>query len=149
MAEFELRSPAFESGEPIPSAHSCEGEDLSVPLRWSGLPEGTSSLALIVEDPDAPSGTFVHWLGWGIDTAADGLEEGEAAPLEGENGFGRRGYAGPCPPPGDGAHRYFHRLYALDTEVGLEAGVDRKQLDQALEGHVLAVAELVGTYNRT
>lgn len=148
MAEFELSSPAFQPGEPIPGTHSCEGEDRSIPLRWSDVPEGTRSLALIVDDPDAPSGTFVHWLAWGIDPASGGLGEAEAAPLEGENDFGRRGFGGPCPPPGHGAHRYFHRLYALDTEIELEDGAERGQLEQALEGHILAVAELVGTYER-
>jgi Raf kinase inhibitor-like YbhB/YbcL family protein len=101
-----------------------------------------------VDDPDAPVGTFTHWLAWGIDPEARALAEGEAAPVEGRNGFGVIGYAGPCPPPGHGRHRYIFRLYALDLKVGLPAGASREKLEQALKGHVLAVAELVGSYER-
>jgi Raf kinase inhibitor-like YbhB/YbcL family protein len=92
------------------ATHTCEGEDVSPPLAWSGVPEGTASLALVVDDPDAPSGTFTHWLAWGIDPAASVLGEGEAAPVEGQNDFGSVGWRGPCPPPGHGPHRYFFRL---------------------------------------
>jgi Raf kinase inhibitor-like YbhB/YbcL family protein len=148
MGEFILTSSAFSHGEPIPARYSCEGENLSPPLSWSGWPEGTRSLALIVDDPDAPVGTFTHWLAWGIDPEAGGLEEGEAPPVEGRNDFGVTGYGGPCPPPGHGPHRYLFRLYALDSEVGLRAGASRQELERALEGHVLAVAELVGIYER-
>ncbi len=148
MTELSLRSAAFADGEPIPRRHTCEGEDLSPPLSWSGVPEGTRSLALIVDDPDAPAGTFVHWLAWGLDPARGGLGEGEAAPVEGRNGFGASGYRGPCPPPGHGPHRYFFRLFALDSELGLAAGASRAELERALEGHVLARAELAGTYER-
>jgi hypothetical protein len=112
------------------------------------VPEGARSLALTVDDPDAPVGTFVHWLAWSIDPAAGGLGEGQAAPHEGRNGFGTGGYAGPCPPPGHGRHRYFFRLHALDAELDLEPGADRERLDRALDGHVLETAELVGGYQR-
>jgi Raf kinase inhibitor-like YbhB/YbcL family protein len=144
-----LSSDAFHPGEAIPERHSCEGDDLSPPLSWSDLPDGTRSLALICDDPDAPiAGAFVHWLAWGIDPAATGLAEGEAAPVEGENGFATSGYRGPCPPPGHGPHRYFFRLHALDAEPGVAPGASREELEAALEGHVLDTGELMGTYER-
>jgi Raf kinase inhibitor-like YbhB/YbcL family protein len=148
VEEFALKSTAFEHGEQIPRRNSCEGEDLSPPLSWSGAPEGTRSLALIVEDHDAPVGTFTHWLGWGLDPGAQGLGEGESAPIEGRNDFGTSGYRGPCPPPGHGQHRYFFRLYALDSELDLRPGADKPELERALAGHTLAIAELVGSYER-
>jgi Raf kinase inhibitor-like YbhB/YbcL family protein len=145
---MELSSSAFAGGQPIPQRHSCEGEDLSPPLSWTDVPEGTSALALMVDDPDAPSGTFTHWLAWGLDPAAGGLAEGQAAPLEGRNDFGQTGYRGPCPPPGHGPHRYFFRLHALDEELELEAGAARGDFEQALSARSTAVAELMGTYER-
>jgi Raf kinase inhibitor-like YbhB/YbcL family protein len=148
MAEFALESGAFENAQAIASRHSCDGEDVSPPLRWSNVPQGTRSLALIVDDPDAPGGVFTHWLAWGLDPAAEGLAEGESAPREGENDFGTAGYRGPCPPPGHGQHRYVFRLYALDAEPELAAGAAKAELERAIEGHVLTTAELVGTYER-
>jgi Raf kinase inhibitor-like YbhB/YbcL family protein len=148
MPDLELASTAFEEGQSIPQGNSCDGDDLSPPLAWSSVPEGTKSLALIVHDPDAPSGDFVHWVAWGIDPGAGGLEEGAPARGEGTNGFGRPGYSGPCPPPGHGPHRYLHELYALDTELGLEPGASRDDLEAAMEGHILAQAKLTGTYER-
>jgi Raf kinase inhibitor-like YbhB/YbcL family protein len=148
VAEFSLESTGFAHGEEIPRRYGCEGEDLSPPLSWSDPPEGTRSLALVVDDPDAPVGTFTHWLGWGIDPGAQGLGEGEAAPVEGRNDFGTSGYRGPCPPPGHGRHRYSFRLYALDSDPDLSPDADKGELERALEGHTLAVAELVGTYER-
>jgi Raf kinase inhibitor-like YbhB/YbcL family protein len=148
MAEFALESSAFQNAQPIPSRHSCEGEDVSPSLRWSNVPEGTRSLALIVDDPDAPGGVFTHWLAWGLDPAAAGLGEGESAPREGQNDFGTSGYRGPCPPPGHGRHRYIFRLYALDAEPELAAGAAKAELEQAIEGHVLTMAEFVGSYER-
>jgi Raf kinase inhibitor-like YbhB/YbcL family protein len=148
MAEFALESSAFENAQAIPSRHSCEGEDLSPRLRWSNVPEGTRSLALVVDDPDAPGGVFTHWIAWGLDPAAEGLGEGEPAPREGQNDFGTSGYRGPCPPPGHGRHRYVFRLYALDAEPELAAGAPKVALEQAVAGHVLTMAELVGTYER-
>jgi Raf kinase inhibitor-like YbhB/YbcL family protein len=145
---MELESSAFADGQPIPRRHTCEGEDLSPPLAWTDVPEGTASLALIVDDPDAPRGTFTHWLGWGLDRTAAGLEEGEAAPAEGRNDFGETGYRGPCPPPGHGPHRYFFRLYALEQALGLSPGAGRAELDAALARSSLATAELMGTYER-
>ena len=146
MAGFEITSDAFEEGATIPRRHTCEGENRSPPLSWTGAPEGARSVALIVDDPDAPVGTFTHWLAWGIDANADGLDEGQTAPREGRNGFGTTGYAGPCPP--HGRHHYFFRLHALDTEPELQPGADRDQLDRALDGHVLETAELMGGYER-
>lgn len=148
MAEFALESGAFQNTQAIPSRHSCEGEDVSPPLRWTNVPEGTGSLALVVDDPDAPDGVFTHWIAWGLDPAADGLGEGERAPNEGRNDFGTTGYRGPCPPPGHGRHRYVFRLYALDADLELDAGAAKAELEQAIEGQVLTTAELVGTFER-
>jgi len=105
-------------------------------------------LALVVDDPDAPGGVFTHWTAWGLDPGAGGLGEGEPAPGEGQNDFGTTGYRGPCPPPGHGRHRYVFRLYALDAELDLGVGAAKDELEQAIEGHVLTTAELVGTYER-
>lgn len=148
MSEFDLTSVAFQSGGTIPARHTCEGRDLSLPLAWSAPPAGTHSLALVVDDPDAPRGTFTHWLAWGIDPSATGLAEGEAGPVEGRNDFGVVGYRGPCPPRGHGRHRYSFRLYALDAEIALRRGAGAADVEGALEGHVLAVAELIGLYER-
>jgi Raf kinase inhibitor-like YbhB/YbcL family protein len=148
MAEPRLTSAAFPHGEAIPRRHTCEGEDVSPPLAWSGIPPETRSLAIIVDDPDAPGGTFSHWLAWMIDPTAGELAEGQAAPVEGGNDFGSTGYRGPCPPPGHGPHRYFFRLFSLDSELELGAGAGKDDVERALEGHVLASAELVGTYER-
>jgi Raf kinase inhibitor-like YbhB/YbcL family protein len=148
MAEFSLESSAFVHAQPIPSRHTCDGEDLSPPLRWANVPDGTRSLALLVDDPDAPSGVFTHWVAWGLDPDAGGLGEGEAAPAEGRNDFGTGGFRGPCPPPGHGRHRYVFRLYALDRGLDLGSGSGKAELEQAIEGHVLTTAELVGTYER-
>lgn len=145
---FSLSSDAFAHGQPIPVRHTCEGDDLSPPLAWTDAPLGTRSFALIVDDPDAPGGTFTHWLAWGIDPGTRGLGEGEAAPLEGRNDFGGRGYRGPCPPPGHDPHRYSFRLAALDAELDLTAGAGTGEVERALDGHALAVAELVGTFGR-
>ena len=110
------------------------------------MPADAVSLALIVDDPDAPVGTFTHWLAWGISPQAVGLPEGARAPVEGRNDFRELGYRGPCPPRGHGVHRYFFRLYALASEPAVAPGASRKELERAIEGQVLAVAELVGTY---
>jgi Raf kinase inhibitor-like YbhB/YbcL family protein len=148
VGEFALTSEAFTHRDEIPRRHTCEGDDVSPALSWGNPPPGTRTLALIVDDPDAPIGTFTHWLGWNIDPASGGLAEGASAPAEGRNDFGAGGWSGPCPPHGHGAHRYFFRLYALDAEldVGFRAG--REELEKALEGHVLATAELMGTFER-
>jgi Raf kinase inhibitor-like YbhB/YbcL family protein len=148
MAAFTLTSSAFKNGQEIAQRHTCDGDDLPPQLNWSGPPDGTRSLALIMDDPDAPVGTFTHWLAWAIEPASGGLGEGESAPVEGRNDFGTVGYRGPCPPPGHGSHRYFFRLHSLDAEVELEAGADRTDLERSFEGHVLEVASLMGRYER-
>jgi Raf kinase inhibitor-like YbhB/YbcL family protein len=148
MPEPELTSTAFADGAAIPPKYTRDGTGVSPPLAWSFLPDGTRSLALVVHDPDAPSGDFTHWVAWNIDPAPGGLDEGAAAPVEGANGRGENGYMGPSPPPGHGVHRYFHELYALDSELDLEPGASREQLQSALNGHVIGEARLVGTYGR-
>jgi Raf kinase inhibitor-like YbhB/YbcL family protein len=148
VGEFALNSEAFTHGGEIPRRHTCDGEDVAPALSWSDPPAGTRALALIVHDPDAPVGTFTHWLAWNIDPVVAGLGEGESPPAEGRNDFGMGGWSGPCPPRGHGAHRYVFRLHALDDtlDIGLRAG--RLELERALSGHVLAAAELIGTYER-
>ena len=148
VGEFALSSEAFTHRGEIPRRHTCEGEDVSPALSWSDPPAGVRALALIVDDPDAPVGTFTHWLAWNIDPMAGGLDEGESAPAEGRNDFGIGGWSGPCPPPGRGAHRYFLRLHALDAKLDVGFRAERRELERALTGHVLGTAELMGTYER-
>ena len=148
VAEFSLTSSTVAAGGMIPPRHTCDGEDRSPPLFWSAPPTGTRSLALILDDPDAPGGRFIHWLAWGIPPDTGELAEGEAAPLEGRNDFGSVGYRGPCPPHGHGRHRYRFRLHAVAEELRVAPGAEVKELERALTGNVLAVAELVGTYRR-
>lgn len=154
---LKLISSAFSTGGNIPVEHTCEGADLSPPLSWSGIPAGTKSLALIVDDPDAPDPaaprmTWVHWLLYNLPPAAAGLPEGvapaalPAGTREGLNDWKRTGYGGPCPPIG--RHRYFHKLYALDTLLPDLERPTKKQLEKAMQGHVLAQAELIGTYQK-
>jgi Raf kinase inhibitor-like YbhB/YbcL family protein len=148
VAEFSLTSSAFVPGGSIPSRHTCDGEDHSPALSWSPPPDGTRSLALILDDPDAPGGRFIHWLAWGVTPGEAGLADGQAAPLEGRNDFGTIGYRGPCPPRGHGPHRYRFRLHAVSGDLRLAAGAGVRELEEALSGQVLAVGELVGTYGR-
>ena len=148
MAEFILSSPSFAYGAPIPRRHTCEGEDSSPELVWAGRPETAVSLAIIVDDPDAPRGTFVHWLAWGIDPAAGRLGASAAPAHEGRNDFGKRGWRGPCPPRGHGPHRYVFTLYALDAALALPDGADRATLEAAIGPHALATTRLIGTYER-
>jgi Raf kinase inhibitor-like YbhB/YbcL family protein len=148
MPDFTLSSSAFEPGAAIPRRHTCDGEDLSPALAWSGVPEGTRSLALVVDDPDAPGRTFLHWLAWGLEPEAGSLVEGEAAPVEGTNDFGSTGYRGPCPPSGHGPHRYFFRLHALGAPVDVRTGAGRDELERAIRDPQLGTAELMGTYER-
>jgi Raf kinase inhibitor-like YbhB/YbcL family protein len=149
---FKLISSAFADGAAIPRLHSCEGADLSPPLEWSGAPGGALSFALIMDDPDAPGGTWNHWLLYDIPPDWHTLPQG-FKPLKptvsGANDFGKIGYGGPCPPKGHGAHRYFFRLYALDAHtLGLSPGVKRGELDRALKGHILAEAQYTGKFER-
>jgi hypothetical protein len=147
-------SSAFQEGDRIPSKYSCEGQDVSPPLAWSEPPAATQSFALVVDDPDAPGGVFTHWLLFNI--PSDCRELAEAVPsapelpsgaLQGKNDFGRIGYGGPCPPPGR-LHRYRFTLYALDQPLDLKAGASKKQVLDAIQGHILAQGQLTGTYQR-
>ncbi|MCD6341785.1 MAG: YbhB/YbcL family Raf kinase inhibitor-like protein [Thaumarchaeota archaeon] len=147
-------STAFEDLERIPEKYTCEGLDVSPPLRWKGYPAETVSFVLIVEDPDAPGGTFTHWIVYNIPSDVNELEEGASTmgklppgALQGRNDFGKIGYGGPCPPPGK-AHRYVFKLYALDSMLDLGAGADRSDILKAIRGHVLAEASLTGLYSR-
>ena len=140
-----LRSPAFGEGQPIPAVHTCDGPGRSPPLSWSGAPAGTQSFALIMDDPDAPRGTWDHWLLWNLhgDAIADGTDGGG---VSGTNSWGHAGYGGPCPP--SGTHRYVFRLLALDTQLDLPGSTRKAALLAAMKGHVLAEARLVGRYSR-
>jgi Raf kinase inhibitor-like YbhB/YbcL family protein len=148
-----IRSSAFDDGEMIPRRHTCDGDDTSPPLSWSDVPDGTRSLALICDDPDAPMGTFVHWVLFNLPSDARKLPESlakeaslEDGSIQGKNDFGKVGYGGPCPP--GGTHRYNFKLYALDRKLDLPSGVKKSDLLDAMEGHVLGEARLVGTYRR-
>jgi Raf kinase inhibitor-like YbhB/YbcL family protein len=149
-----LTSAAFSANGEIPSLHTCEGQDVAPPLSWSGAPAGTRSFALIVDDPDAPDPaapkmTWVHWVLYDIPAEASGLPQGGRLPAgarQGLNDWKRTGYGGPCPPIG--RHRYFHKLYALDTVLPDLGSPTKAQLEQAMQGHVLERVELVGTYQK-
>jgi len=152
-----ITSPAFRDGADIPKVHTCEGRDVSPPLSWSGIPAGAKSLALVVDDPDAPDPaapktTWVHWVLYDIPATVTGLSEGaRGATLppgtrEGLNDWRRKGYGGPCPPVG--RHRYFFKLYALDTLLGDLGAPTKAILERSMEGHVLERAQLVGTYEK-
>jgi Raf kinase inhibitor-like YbhB/YbcL family protein len=151
---FALVSPQFQAGSDIPRQLTCDGEDISPVLRWDGAPAGTKSFSLVTEDPDAPMGTFIHWVIYDLPEKTSELpqnmpkqKELAGGARQGRNDFGRIGYGGPCPPRGP-AHRYYFRLYALDTKLGLAAGASRSDLDRAMKGHILAQAELMGRYKR-
>lgn len=143
---LDLTSPAFQSGEPIPARHTADGADVSPPLAWRGAPRGTRSFALVVEDPDAPAKVWLHWLAWNIPSEARGVPEavGPDAFPQGLNDFGRRGWGGPRPPRGEGAHRYVFRLCALDALLDLPRDASRESLAGRMHGHVLAEATLTG-----
>jgi Raf kinase inhibitor-like YbhB/YbcL family protein len=151
---IQISSTAFTEGNPIPVEFTCDGSDVSPELKWTGVPTGAKSLALICDDPDAPGGTFVHWVIYGIPPGENQL--GKSVPTtptlgsgakQGKNGFGTIGYRGPCPPRG-GPHRYFFRIYALDTTIDEASGVSRAQLDRAMKGHVVGEGHLMGKYQR-
>jgi hypothetical protein len=151
-----IHSPAFEPGGAIPTRYTCEGDDTSPELRFSGAPAGAKSLALVVQDPDAPDPrapkmTYVHWVLYDLPPDSSGLPEGARAPppgaREGTNDWKRTGYGGPCPPIG--RHRYYFRLFALDAALGDLGKPTRARLEQAMQGHVLETAELMGTYEKS
>jgi hypothetical protein len=151
---FALTSTAFQEGQPIPQQHTADGKNVSPPLKWLDPPARTQSLALICEDPDAPRGTWTHWVLFNLPPQSRELSEGIPAEAtlangttQGANDFGKVGYGGPSPPPGK-PHRYFFKLYALDTPLSLGPGTTRQQLLSAMRGHVLAESQLMGTYGR-
>ena len=148
---FRLFSNAFSEGGWIPELHSCEGADISPSLEWSGEPPETKSFALVVEDPDAPSGTWCHWLLYDIAPQVHNLAQAYkpgSLGVSGTNDFGKPGYGGPCPPKG-GAHRYFFKLYAVGAAtLGLSPGVKREEVEQAIKGHILAEAQYMGRFQR-
>lgn len=147
--EFKLTSPAFNHGSQIPSKYTCDGENINPHLVIHGVPERAKSLALLMEDPDAPAGLWVHWVVWDISPETKEIREHTApnGAWEGVNSGGEQGYTGPCPPPG--IHRYFFRLFALDSRLKLPEESTKEELETAMVGHILATAELMGTYART
>jgi Raf kinase inhibitor-like YbhB/YbcL family protein len=153
---FAITSTAFVDGAAIPRRHTCDGDDVSPPLAWSGAAAGTAAFALIVDDPDAPAGTWVHWVLYNLPATVARLPEGVAktdtvpdmgGALQGRNDFRRVGYGGPCPPPGP-PHHYFFKLYALDSPLKLKSGAQKRDLESAMRGHTLGMVQLIGTYAR-
>ncbi len=151
-ASLQLKSDAFKSGDAIPRRYTCEGEDTSPALSWTDPPAATKSFALIVTDPDAPAHTWVHWVIYNLPASARSIREGvpkvgqiPGGAIQGSNDFNRLGYGGPCPPSGK-PHRYFFRLYALNTRLNLKPGATREEVEQAMKGHILAEGELMGLY---
>lgn len=154
MMSFTLRSPAFEPWKSIPTKYTLDGDNISPPLMWNGVPEGTKSLALIVDDPDAPTGTWVHWVLYNLPGNISVLPEGippqetiEHGAFQGVNDFKEVGFGGPSPPPGE-MHRYFFKLYALDFKVNLSPGATKEALVKSLVGHIMDCTELIGRYGR-
>jgi Raf kinase inhibitor-like YbhB/YbcL family protein len=149
---MKIESTAFSDGGLIPKIYTCDGRDVSPPLSWTGLPDGSRTLALICDDPDAPGKTWVHWVLYDLPVTVEGLPEGvpprkdALGGVQGTNDFRKLGYGGPCPP--SGTHRYFFKLYALDSALRLTAGATKAQLERAMEGQVLAQASLMGRYAR-
>ncbi len=153
-SKIELKTTSFTPGGFIPKRFTCEAEDVSPALAWTDPPAGTPSFSIIEDDPDAPSGTFVHWLVYDLPAAnrklpeaLSGNDQMAGGGRQGTNDFSRTGYSGPCPPPGR-PHRYFIRLYALDTKLNLRPAASRRELDSAMQGHILAQAELMGRFRR-
>jgi Raf kinase inhibitor-like YbhB/YbcL family protein len=145
---LKITSTAFQEGGMIPKKFTCDGENLSPPLFWSGIPAGTKSIAIIVDDPDAPMGTWVHWVLFNLPAETTQLAENtHITGVEGINDFKKTGYGGPCPPKGS-THRYYFKVYALDSLLGLEKGSSKKALEKAMQGHLLAKGELIGKYSR-
>ena len=150
---IKVTSSAFVDSNMIPAKYTCQGQDISPPLKWEAVPEGTISIALICDDPDAPMGTWDHWLLFNIPASESEIQEGVPAQAEltngarhGKNSWRRKDYGGPCPP--GGTHRYFFKFYALDTLLDLESGVSKQELMKAMQGHILAQAELMGKFKR-
>ena len=149
---LEIKSSAFAAGESIPRKYACDGDDVSPPLSWRGAPQETRSFALIADDPDAPMGTWVHWVLYNVPSQVDSLPEGVSTgpslPFgqQGKNSSGQLGYGGPCPP--SGTHRYFFKVYALAEPLKMPPGASKEQLLKSMKGHILAQAELMGLYSK-
>ncbi len=146
MADLPIKSPAFEHGKLIPKKYTCDGQDINPPLTIEGAPKEAKTLVLVMDDPDAPSGTFDHWIVWNIPASTSKIGENTVPGIEGMNGARQMGYFGPCPP--SGTHRYFFKIYALDTELSLGVGSKKKDVEKAIQDHVLAKGELMGLYSR-
>ncbi len=147
MKELSITSTAFEPNKPIPEKYTCEGENTNPPLEIIGIPEGTKSLSLIMDDPDAGGGTFDHWIVWNISPSTNKIAEHSVPGKEGLNSADEYGYHGPCPPPGK-PHRYTFKVYALDMELGLGANTTKSDLEKAMQGHILAKGQMIGLYHR-
>jgi Raf kinase inhibitor-like YbhB/YbcL family protein len=149
LAKLTLTSDAFQDGQPIPTQFTCDGADQTPALHWGDPPSGTKSFALVIDDPDAPSGTFRHWGVFDIPASARSIGGGQKAGTEVSNDFGKPGYGGPCPPKGHGAHHYHFKLFALDTDrLGLSTSAKVADVEKAAQQHAIAQGELVGTYER-
>ena len=146
MRRLFVKSPAFENNNPIPAKYTCDGADVNPPLNIEGVPEEAKTLVLIVDDPDAPMGTFDHWVVWNIPAATRLIKENSVPGKEGISSYGKHSYGGPCPP--SGTHRYFFKVYALDAELDLKFSSTKRDVEKAMEEHVLAEGELVGLYSR-
>ena len=147
VSSISITSPSFQAGGDIPAKFTCDGTNVSPELHISAVPNEAKSLVLIVDDPDAPRGLFTHWIVWNIDPKTTRVAENSAptAGVQGINDFGKRNYGGPCPP--SGTHRYFFKIFALDTKLELKPGARRAELDAAMRGHILAQGELMGRYS--
>ena len=152
-AEIKLTSTAFKEGQAIPRTYTCDGVNVSPPLEWNGVPKTAKNVAIIADDPDAPAGTWVHWVLYNLPAENIGVVENmpatenlAAGGFQGKNDFEKIGYGGPCPP--SGTHRYFFKIYALDSELPLKAGATKAELMKAMEGHVVLQGQLMGTYRR-
>jgi Raf kinase inhibitor-like YbhB/YbcL family protein len=149
ITKLSLTSTAFQDGQPIPAQHSCDGADQSPPLAWGEPPQGTKSFALIVDDPDAPSGLFRHWGAYDIPLATRAIATGQSVGKQAINGFGKPGYGGPCPPKGHGSHHYHFKLYALDVDaLDVPANPKIDDVEAATQRHAIGRGELIGTYER-
>jgi Raf kinase inhibitor-like YbhB/YbcL family protein len=151
--EIKLMSAAFKEGQPIPRGYTCDGTNVSPPLEWTGVPKSATTLAIVCDDPDAPAGTWVHWVLFNLPSDVIGTVENTpqtetllGGGMQGLNDFKKIGYGGPCPPRG--RHRYFFKIYALDSELPLKPGASKADLEKAMEGHIVAQGQLIGTYSR-
>jgi len=154
MQNISISTEAFKAGENIPSEYTCDGKNVSPALSWSSIPAGAKTIALIMDDPDAPRGTFVHWVLYNIPSTTQELPKGVPrnekladGSLQGMTDFGRAGYGGPCPPPGK-SHRYYFKIFALDNQINLSSGATKGDVEKAMKGHILAQGELMGKYRR-